>query len=321
MVSMFDKKGYFQEWSGFYVEGCFIGIGVYLCFQDMLNCWCVMLDGGDGGWIDLVCFGVIDVWIDGLVFGEYLIWVEKISEFLMFVSFGGVFIDDSVSFLFVLEFVVWLIEFIGDLDMVGFVNGVISCDCIEEEIFVVIDILVSFGLQVVVVLGVDYWVIVCLGIGFLCNYGGVLFEIMMFSCYFLVLLSDLYVVGQLQCFVDIVVMGLGLNDFGLDFVLGEVWCDQVVFSCDFVLVLMEFLCVCVWENLQVLQVLLVFGEYGDVLVGFYCQVEVVLKFDGVCVVLVVLLKLQCSVCFWYFLVQDYCMIVCDIIYVIEGVGV
>ena len=315
-----DKKGYLQEWPGFHAEGRFTGTGIYLRFQDMSNRWRVTLDGGDGGRIDLARPGATDVRIDGLAPGEHLIRVEKISESSMPASFGGVFIDDSASPLPAPEPAARLIEFIGDSDMVGFANGATSRDCTEEEIFAATDTSASFGPQVAAALGADYRVIARSGIGLLRNYGGASPETTMPSRYPLALPSDPHAAGQPQRPADIVVTGLGSNDFGSDFAPGEVWQDQAALSRDFAPALTEFLRARVRENPQALQVLLAFGEYGDALVGPYRQAEAALKSDGARVVLVVLPKLQRSACLWHPSAQDHRMIARDIIHAIEGAG-
>ncbi len=309
-----------QEWPGFRASARFSGSAVWVRFQDGANRWRITLDRGRTGHVDLSRPGVQDLHIRGLRPGEHLIEVEKISESSMPASFGGILIDGAAEALPAPQAAARLIEFIGDSDTVGFANGAETRDCTEEEVFSATDTSRSFGPQVAAALGADYRIIARSGIGLVRNYGGAKPEAVMKLRYGVTLPSNPRATGLPQRPADIVVTGLGSNDFGSDFAPDEPWSDQQALSRDFEPALIGFLRDRVRENPAALQVLLAFGEYGDPLVKPYEAAEAALRADGARVVLVTLPELERSACFWHPSAQDHAMIAERLTQAITGAG-
>lgn len=314
------KGGYLQEWPGFHVTARFRGSAVRVRFADSTNRWRVTLDGGEGGEIELARPGAKDLAIRGLPPGEHQVRVEKISESSMPSRFGGIFADAGGEALPTPEPMPRLIEFIGDSDTVGFANTANIRECSEEEVFAATDTSRSFGPQVAARLGADYRMVARSGIGLLRNYGGAKPEATMASRYVMALPSEPAAARLPQPEADIVVTGLGSNDFGSDFAAGEPWQDQQALSRDFGPKLTAFLRDRVRENPGALQVLLAFGEYGDPLLVPYREAAAALRADGTRVALVELPKLERTACFWHPSANDHALIADAIVAAIDGFG-
>ncbi|MDS9468293.1 lipase [Paracoccus sp. MBLB3053] len=294
-----------QEWPGFHAEARFHGTSVTVRFQDSENRWRITLDDGRSGGIEISRPGVSDLRIQGLPEADHWIRVEKISESSMPASFGGILIAEDAAALPPPAPMPRLIEFIGDSDTVGFGNAAQTRNCTEEEIFAATDTSKSFGPQVARRLGADYRIIARSGIGLLRNYGGAAPNSTMTSRYGLALPSNPSATWLSDRVADIIVVGLGSNDFGSDFAPGEVWQDQDRLSTDFEPILISFLRDRLRENPGALMVLLAFGEYGTPLVRPYEAAEKALHEDGANVVLVTLPDLDRSACLWHPSAEDH----------------
>ena len=314
------KGALMQEWPGFHVEARFYGTEIRVRFQDASNRWRVLVDEGRTARIDLSRPGAQDLRLRGLSDGEHRLRVEKTSESSMPASFGGVLVGPGARGLPAPEPRARLIEFIGDSDTVGFANGAEWRDCTEGEVFSSTDTTRSFGPQVAQALGADYRIIARSGIGLLRNYGGAKPGATMASRYGLALPSEPAATRLPQKPADIVVTGLGSNDFGSDFDPSEPWTDQQALSRDFQAALVRFLGERVRDNPGALQVLLAFGEYGAPLVSPYSAALDSLKADGARAVLVVLPKLDRTACFWHPSADDHAMIRDQILAAILAAG-
>ncbi|MTH35105.1 lipase [Paracoccus limosus] len=298
-----------QEWPGFHVSARFEGTEAWVRFNDGINRWRVLLDGGRSGRIDLALPGGRDLHLRGLAPGAHEIRVEKISESFMPANFGGILIRrDAGAALPAPPPAARLIEFIGDSDTVGFANGATQRDCSEAEVFARTDTSASFGPALAAALGTDYRMIARSGIGLLRNYGGAAQDATMRSRYPLALPGEPAASGLPQPAADVVVTGIGSNDFGTELTPGEPWSDLAALSRDFGPALTEFLRARVRENPDALQVLLAFGEYGAPLVEPYREAFAALQADGARATLVVLPQLERSACFWHPSLADHALI-------------
>jgi len=302
------KDALVQEWPGFHAEARFRGNAVSVRFGDGLNRWRVTLNGGAAGRVDLARPGVSDLRISGLAPGDYTIRVEKISESSMPASFGGIFVDAAEQALPAPRPLPRLIEFIGDSDTLGFASTSKRRDCSEEEVFSATDTSRAFGPQVASRLGADYRIVARSGIGLVRNYKGTTPHSTMPARYPLAIPSEPAAARLPERRADIVVTGLGSNDFGSDFADGEPWQDKTALSDAFGPALLTFLRERVRENPDAIQILLAFGEYGDELVEAYEAAEAGLRQDGVRVALVTLPKLSRRACAWHPSPQDHAMI-------------
>ena len=310
-----------QEWPGFHVTARFDGSEVRVRFDDGINRWRVLLDGGRSGRIELALPERQDLLISGLAPGPHEIRVEKTSESFMPASFGGIFVGKSrATALPAPPAPRPLIEFIGDSDTVGLANGATTRECSEAESFAATDTSRAFGPQLAAELGMDYRMIARSGIGLLRKYGGAAPETTMRLRYAMALPGDPTAARLPQPPADIVVTGLGSNDFGSDLQPGERWSDMSALSRDFAPALIEFLRARARENPGALQVLLAFGEYGAPLVTPYKAAQAALQADGIEATLVVLPDLERTACFWHPSAADHALIARSIISAIRASG-
>ena len=98
---------------------------------------------------------------------------------------------------------------------------------------------------------------------------------------------------------DILVIGLGSNDFGSDFAKGERWANQAALSADFAPALADFARARVQENPGARLVLLAFGEYGAELTDAYRAASDQLAAAGIVTRTVVLPKPRRNACLWH----------------------
>ena len=98
---------------------------------------------------------------------------------------------------------------------------------------------------------------------------------------------------------DILVIGLGSNDFGSDFAAGEPWSDKAALSAAFGPALARFAKARMDENAGARLVLLAFGEYGPDLTQAYQTASDMLRAGGIASDLVVLDKPQRNACAWH----------------------
>lgn len=309
-----------QEWPGFHAEARFRGTGVSVRFEDGLNRWRILLNGGKAGTVEIARPGVGDLRISGLPPADYRIRVEKISESSMPASFGGILIGGGAEPLPSPRPPPRMIEFIGDSDTVGFANTATTRDCSEDEVFSATDTSLSFGPQVAARLGADYRMVARSGIGLLRNYGGASPHTTMASRYAMALPGDPGATRLPDRPADVVVTALGSNDFGSDFAKDEPWQDKRQLSDDFARTLLSFLRDRVRENPDALQVLLAFGEYGDELVDPYKAAESALRAEGVRTVLVTLPELRRDACSWHPSQKDHKMITDRVAAAISAAG-
>lgn len=310
-----------QEWPGFHVTARFDGSEVRVRFDDGINRWRVLLDGGQNGRIELAMPETQDLLISGLAPGAHEIRVEKISESFMPARFGGIFVDRSrATALPAPPAPHPLIEFIGDSDTVGLANGATTRECSEAESFAATDTSRAFGPQLAAELGMDYRMIARSGIGLLRNYAGATPETTMRDRYALALPGDPAAARLPQPPADIVVTGLGSNDFGSDLQPGEPWADVPALSRDFAPALTDFLRARARENPGALQVLLAFGEYGAPLVAPYEAAQAALQAEGIDATLVVLPDLERSACYWHPSAADHMLIARSLVTAIRASG-
>lgn len=301
--------GLVQEWPGFHVEARFHGDAVTIRFEDEVNLWRVLIEGGAAGRVELARPGRRDLRISGLGPGDWRIRVEKISESSMPAGFGGIWIDPAAARpLPAPPPPPRLIEFVGDSDTVGFADLSDHRDCTEDEVFATTDTSRSFGPQVAARLGADYRLIARSGIGLLRNYGGAAPTATMASRHAMALPSDVAALPLPERPADIVVTALGSNDFGSALAPDEPWPDHDRLSRDFGPALTAFLRQRRQAVPGALQVLLAFGEYGPPLVDPYREAAAALRADGARVALVVLPRLDRHACFWHPTAADHALI-------------
>ena len=300
------RGGLIHEWPGLHAEARFHGTAVTLRLNDTVDHWRISLDGG---WVEIARPGQKDLRIEGLAPGDHLIRAERISESRGPAEFDGFLVDTADAVRPAPAALPRLIEFIGDSDTVGFGNTAKRRDCSTEQIFAATDTSRSFPAQVAAGFGADYRIVARSGLGLLRNYGGDAPDRTMRTLYPLALPSDPAAPRLPEQRADLLVIGLGSNDFGSDMAAGEPWPDHARLSQDFGPALSAFARQRLDEHPGAALILLAFGEYGDDLIRPYREAALNLATGGkVAVGLVVLPELQRSACLWHPSLQDHALI-------------
>jgi lysophospholipase L1-like esterase len=304
-----SEPGSFQHhWPGFYAEARFRGRAVTARFDDDMNRFRITLDGGASGIVEISRPGAAELRISGLTLAAHDIRLEKISESPGPRLFGGFFVDNGGEALPPPDVAPKLIEFIGDSDTVGYGSTAQRRDCSDEQVFAATDSSRTFGPSVAAHFGMDYRMIARSGIGLVRNFDASPRGLTMPSLYARGLPDDAESKPVAERTPDIVVVGLGSNDFGSKLQADEPWRDHRALRRDFQLALIEFMRARQTPNPQALFVLLAFGESGDELVGAYRAAEEAMKRSNARTSLVVLPKLDRRGCHWHPSPRDHSMI-------------
>ncbi len=304
-----SEPGSFKHhWPGFSAEARFHGRAVIARFDDDMNRFRITLDGGVGGIIEISRPGAAELQISGLSEGAHDIRLEKISQSSAPRQFFGFFVGDGGEAMPPPKAASKLIEFIGDSDTVGYGSTAVQRDCTDEQVFATTDTSRTFGARVAAYFEMDYRMIARSGIGLVRNHSGSERGLTMPNLYPRALLNDDKSKPLSERAPDIVVIGLGSNDFGSNFAPDEPWRDHRALRRDFEPALIEFLRALHMANPRVLFVLMAFGEYGDELVGAYRAAEVTIKKNNARTSLVILPKLDRLGCHWHPSPRDHDMI-------------
>ena len=296
---------FLHEWPGLRAQARFQGDAVSLRLNDDIDRWRVTLDGRA---VEIARPGPKDLRIGGLPPGPHEIRAERISEWHGPAEFGGFFLGPGATALPPPEPSSRLIEFIGDSDTVGFADTARQRDCTSEQVFAATDTSLAFPAQVAQALGADYRVIARSGIGLLRNADGLEPGRTMRQLYPLALPSRPEAAALPGQRADILVIGIGSNDFGSDIGKDEPWPDQAALSRDFGPALTDFARARLAENPGAQLLLLAFGEYGDKLTAPYQQAADTLTAEGFATDLVILPKLERTACLWHPSLADHALI-------------
>ena len=310
-----EPGSYLHVWPALHVSARFQGTAVTLRFEDAVNRWRITLDGQE---VTVSRPDTQDLRIEGLPLGPHEIRAEKISESGVPAIFGGFLLDADATALPAPDTAARLIEFIGDSDTVGFADTAERRDCTDEEIYAATDTSRAFGPQVARALGADYRIIARSGIGLLRNYGGAAPGQNMPQLYPLAVPGAADGPALPQMPADILVIGLGSNDFGSDFAAGEPWSDKAALSAAFGPALARFAKARMDENAGARLVLLAFGEYGPDLTQAYQTASDMLRAGGIASDLVVLDKPQRNACAWHPSAADHARIAQVLISVLKA---
>ncbi|MBE9608289.1 carbohydrate-binding protein [Chitinilyticum piscinae] len=219
-----DGEQLAYSWPGVYFDGRFRGGSIGLQFDDAQNRFDVLIDGKVVQ--EVVNPGKSTVWINGLLAGEHRIRVAKRTEstqssgrFLGFVAGTG------SKLLTPPPAAKRQIEYIGDSLTVGYGNSSGKRECTEAEISATTNANLSFGALAAAKFGADYQLNAYSGLGMIRNYDGNLYPTNYRSYYPRTLLNDSASVWQNDGSwkPQLVVIGLGANDFNTPVKPGEPW--------------------------------------------------------------------------------------------------
>lgn len=237
-----DGKGYVHQWPGTYFEGRFRGTGAAVRVKDSINILDIFIDGqlvrtiskpGDGQ----VEFG-------NLTDSEHSIRVEKRTE-VQWASaqFSGIFVPDSAEVLSVKPRA-RQIEFIGDSYTVGYGNTSPRRECPGDGVWATTQTQLAFGPLTAKHFNADYRINAISGRGIVRNYNGSA-GLPLPQAYPNIVNLDTGTIPDADAATDdwapqVIVIGLGTNDFSTPLNPGEKWKTRDELQKDYVATYIAF---------------------------------------------------------------------------------
>ncbi len=226
-----NRPTYTYSWPGVYFEAAFAGTEVDLELNDNNNILNIIIDGQAP--IVLTRPGRQTYFIKNLAEGEHRIRLEKRTETQYGTgTFEGFFIPNHGQEI-TLEKPKRRMEFIGDSAVIGYGIRSPGRECSEEDIFSYTDTQLSYAALAAKALGADYQINALSGFGVVRNYNGNL-PGQTFPSLYPYALNDNGALYQGHWSPDIIVIGLGGNDFATPLNPGEKWKTRQALQDDYV---------------------------------------------------------------------------------------
>jgi lysophospholipase L1-like esterase len=229
--------GYAYQWPGVYFEARFKGPGVVMKFDDSANNFNVIVDGRLV--MEIKKPGKTDVRIDQLSDGQHVIRLEKRSETQYATGiFKGFFAPNLYQYPSLrIEPLkrTRQIEFIGDSLTVGYGNTSAFSQCTPEQIFETTDAQQGFGPLTAKHFDADYQINAFSGLGMVRNYDGREHpKYHMPMLYDRAIFDDPTQVNQPDWHPQVIVIGIGGNDFSTPVRPDEPWGNETNLRADYV---------------------------------------------------------------------------------------
>ena len=229
------EQSYEYSWPAVYFETAFNGDSLTLKFDDDQNNFQLIVDNNKP--ILIKKPGKQDYVVPGLSAGKHQVRLEKISETQSSSGrFLGFYSDDKPAKLPKRK---RQIEFIGDSYTVGYGNVSPSRECTNEELFETTNSQVAFGPLVAKHFNSDYQINASSGFGIVRNYDGHSPYKSLIGLYPFTLYSNNYVYNS-DWQPQVVVIGLGTNDFSTKLKDGERWKTREELQQDYINKYVEF---------------------------------------------------------------------------------
>jgi len=212
-------QGYTHQWPSTYFEARFKGKDIHLRLNDSINKFNVYVDGQKVATPNRPGEG--DILLGPFTDGEHTIRAEKLTEAAWTSArFTGFFVSDPANILPAPEASPREIEFIGDSYTVGYGNTSRTRDCPGEQVWATTNTQLAFGPLTAKYFNADYRINAISGRGVVRNYNGG-------EGLHLAQAYPYTVAPQIVETADwrpqIIVIGLGTNDFSTPLHGGEVW--------------------------------------------------------------------------------------------------
>ncbi|KAF0812666.1 Acetylxylan esterase / glucomannan deacetylase [Andreprevotia sp. IGB-42] len=212
------------SWPGVYLEGRFSGSGVGLVLDDSVGVYNVEIDGQP--WGKITQPGKTTYWVNGLPAGNHTLRLSKRNETTWSSArFGGLVAAAGGQILPPAAAPLRQIEFIGDSYTAGLGAESGKRECTDAEITATSNADAAFGALTARHYGAAYQINGYSGLGLVRNYNGNLADVNYRTYYNRVLLGDAGSVWQNpgNWRPQVVVIGLGINDFSTPVNAGEVY--------------------------------------------------------------------------------------------------
>lgn len=226
---------YEYSWPSVYFETAFKGDSLTLKFADDQNIFQLIVDEGTP--IQINKPGTQDYVVPGLKTGTHNVRLEKITETQSSTGhFHGFYTDDKPAKLPKRK---RQIEFIGDSYTVGYGNISPSRECNNEELFNTTHSQLAFGPLVAKHFNADYQINASSGFGIVRNYNGHSPDKSLIGLYPFTLHSNNYIYNS-DWKPQVIVIGLGTNDFSTKLNEGERWKTRTELQEDYINKYVEF---------------------------------------------------------------------------------
>ena len=228
-----ESQGYSYQWPGVYFETHFRGSAVTLILGDSANTFNVILDGKPYMILNRPGAGAISISTLGGMEGTHTIRLEKRSETQYatgrFVGFIGLSAADPMPAR------ARQIEFIGDSLTVGYGNTSAFSQCTPEQIFETTDSQQGFGPLTAKHFDADYQINAFSGLGMVRNFDGREHpKYHMPMLYERALFDDPTPINQPNWHPQVIVIGIGGNDFSTPVRPDEPWGNAENLRADYV---------------------------------------------------------------------------------------
>ena len=231
---------YEYSWPSVYFETAFKGDWLMLKFDDDQNNFQLIVDGAEP--IQIKKPGKQDYVVSNLQPGKHQVRLEKISETQSSSGrFLGFYSDDKPLTLSKRK---RQIEFIGDSYTVGYGNKSPSRDCNGDELFNTTHSQLSFGPLTAKHFNADYQINASSGFGIVRNYNGTSPDKSLIALYPFTLYHNHYIyqsTSQNNWQPEVIVIGLGTNDFSTKLNPAERWKTREELQADYVNTYVEFI--------------------------------------------------------------------------------
>ncbi|BCY12091.1 SGNH/GDSL hydrolase family protein [Actinoplanes sp. L3-i22] len=223
-------------WPGVYFEGRFRGSSVGIRLDDTVNDYDVRID--DAAPITLVTPGSTTRWITGLRGGEHTVRLAKRTESPWnLAQFGGLVAGPGGRILAAPAARHRQIEFIGDSWTAGYGDMSVSRDCSGAGVLTRnSNADQAFGARTAKALNADYQINAWSGIGMVRNYNGSNpgTDYRTYYDRALQAVDESVWKRPASWHPQVVVIGLGINDFSTPLNPGEKWADEAALTADYI---------------------------------------------------------------------------------------
>lgn len=229
------KTRYEYSWPAIYFETAFKGDSLTLKFDDSHNNFQLIIDGDAPVMIKKP--GKQDYVVAGLKNGNHLVRLEKVSETQSNSgNFLGFYSDDKPTKLPIRK---RQIEFIGDSYTVGYGNVSPSRECSDDAVFATTNSQLGFGALTAKHFNADYQINASSGFGIVRNYNGSSPDKNLIGLYPFALHNNNYIYAS-SWQPQVIVIGLGTNDFSTVLNENERWKSRAELQQDYVKKYVEF---------------------------------------------------------------------------------
>ena len=233
---------YTHQWPAIYFETAFEGDRLLLKFHDPVNEYRLLID--DLAPIVIAQPGATEITVSDLADGLHHVRLEKVTESIWLLGAFEGFYGDPTARPASAAAKARQIEFIGDSDMTGYGLRSLTTTCTQEEVRLTSDSQAAYPALVARHYAADYQINAISGRGIVRNFDGMVPDHTMFAIYESILPDQTdtatpYVNQDWQ--PQIIVLGLGNNDFFSPLKPGEPWLNHDALIDTYIVGMVEFL--------------------------------------------------------------------------------